>query len=351
MTMTSQLIPHISMSNHSDEPYARLLKDLEPHANNQLKINRDFYAIVARITQSPPGSQKREREKDMLVEFMKKLPLWSPRKKFPNLSQIDKEEYESLRVMKIAEAISRMPNEFHPIGDSPALMLTGWINRKLRLKYEFLDFMEKRIQSQDSKIWKEFCDKPTRNVLDDIIRRDQEEEKAISDAKWREYINDDPDDSLRSKYASKHPDCNYQYLAQELFLKKPPSTKAAIAKKFKIDYNAFNADLNRHFLGKMLSLRLKLLSPEMIETLKTCIEADNTKLTNSSYKNAPDLTVKFMAVRLLEMFRNPPMTFADIQQEPELSSYEKLTDKKLKRFWEENCLAKLIKLVERELVY
>ncbi|MEZ2321095.1 MAG: hypothetical protein ACBR15_19055 [Microcoleus sp.] len=100
------------------------------------------------------------------------------------------------------------------------------------------------------------ADDTTEVGIEQLIEREQAENKQRIGRQLWQYIEDDPDGKLRNSYPSDKPDANSQLLARRL-LKDPPDKLSVIARELNIKYQTLNSHWKRASLPLLKEIALK----------------------------------------------------------------------------------------------
>ena len=229
---------------------------------------------IATVRQEPEGSLPWRKAMNQLLLAVQQLP---------GLARSNHPDYfEALNdtLMRLSEEI----REFVPTGSSVENSLVAWINRKLRLKYQVMELhglpRDRSSRTRAKTALEEFKTQARQPPLslDTPIGQDSSEtfaehlpdqepatlwelEAAIAQAQAQQntlrvgsqltqYIQQDPEGTLRNCHPSAHPACNCQVLSQRLLLKHPPDKLANLAREFNINYHT----LNWHWKNKGIPL-------------------------------------------------------------------------------------------------
>ena len=115
------------------------------------------------------------------------------------------------------------------------------------------------------------------------------------------------------------------------------------------------AHLIRHLYDLIAYLHLEagVLSPQEVAIVKAAIEQDTDQRLQECQlsKNAPAANAQFLSMRLLSIFRNPPLEWSTILQELRENYHTNVSLDKLQEFWESDCYRYLGKLLTRYLEY
>ncbi len=142
--------------------------------------------------------------------------------------------------------------------------LIRWVNGYLKWRVRDLygpdtysknivDSLDRRVindKGESTTMMNLFVDQKTLIGIEGWIEGIQKERRvSIGDAVW-EYIEQDPENLLKSCYPKKQPECHCQILAMRLLLEQPPQKISQIAR----DYNISNQTLYSHWKRKCLPL-------------------------------------------------------------------------------------------------
>lgn len=194
--------------------------------------------------------------------------------RLPGLTRSNHPDYADV----LNQVLVRLGDEiqtFQPQPPSLEKSLTNWINLKLRLTYEVRELyapVRSRAQAtvKTTKTAKAdfqrqtqkpplFLDAPlgedgwslgdrlsasapcTLLELEENIRQVQAQQITHRvGIQIAQYIQNDPDGSLRQCHPQAYPACHCQMLSQRLLLKHPPDRMAALAREFNINYHTLN---------------------------------------------------------------------------------------------------------------
>ncbi|GEM_PF-4225454 len=381
------------MNQVEPDPWQRLLTELEErYANNDVELDRRFTEKVRAIVNSPIASQRKIKV-DQLIAFIyndrRQLKLYYPHSFAEQPDYEDRlKDYEEILNDTLLKVSEKMPlpvaeGGFMPTGTTATRSLAKWINKKLRLKYAFSDSQKARNQREvsDQEIGSAYeaerqrlQEHPTLAGLDRLIAEGQQDYQArasslsfqlilqvpnlvMSDSNIRfiQYLRDDPNNILRSRHVRGVETCTYHVLVQKLYLQNPPDTVAAIAYSHNMKPQKLYAHLIRHLYDLIAYLHLEagVLSPQEVAIVKAAIEQDTDQRLQECQlsKNAPAANAQFLSMRLLSIFRNPPLEWSTILQELRENYHTNVSLDKLQEFWESDCYRYLGKLLTRYLEY
>ncbi|MBD2151132.1 hypothetical protein H6F44_13525 [Pseudanabaena sp. FACHB-1277] len=384
--MTATLIPKASsMPPDPNHPWYRIWQIAYDYAHKKPQPDdlrdRQFFKHIDAIAHQPIASPRYKREIGHLYLFIRKLP-YNADKHFRGgrFENPIRDEYENILDSVLAKAIRLMPSEFNPTGKSFTGCFINWVNRRLRLEYELLDFYKKisldipnEVSSADSD------SKPNLSDLNQRIESDQEklkkqeakllaafEKDVLENDFWViNYIKDEPKLTYRLlTMRLKHDFClgreKFQAIVNEFCPIAEDATPEEITEARKYYYSKIDAELRRHVYPKILTRRLikNLFTPLQIEQIREAI-ANSESLDIPVYKNYPAITPKFMAEKLLPMFQplnQKPLTIAEIinllrSPKYDYLTYKKLDEPKLQQIWDKKCAPKIGKIAAQVLTY
>jgi hypothetical protein len=225
--------------------------------------DEELRRLVEAVQQSAPKTLAWRRSMNRLLAEIQRLPGLT-RSNHSNYADVLNEVF-----VKLGDEIKT----FRPQQQSLEKSLTNWINLKLRLSYEVRELhspVRSRAQSGAKTARAEFqqqAQKPPLSLdaplgtdgctslgdqlpaaapstlleLEDSIRQAQQQQMAQRiGLQLVQYINDDPDGTLRQCHPQAYPACHCQMLSQRLLLKQPPDRMAALAREFDINYHTLN---------------------------------------------------------------------------------------------------------------
>ena len=229
--------------------------------------------LIAAVRREPKGSLVWRQAMNQLLRIIQQLP---------GLARSSHPDYfEALN-----DTLVRLSDEiqsFNPTGTSVANSLTGWINRKLRLKYQVRELhlpprdrakstnrtaqaefktqarqpplsLDRPINLDSGETFGERLSDPNPATLweleDAIAQAQKQQETNRIGLALTQYIEQDPERVLRNCHPRSHPDCHSQTLSQRLLLKHPPDKLAKLAREFNINYHT----LNWHWKNKSIPL-------------------------------------------------------------------------------------------------
>ncbi|MFY7801871.1 MAG: hypothetical protein ACOVQ7_00425 [Limnoraphis robusta] len=180
----------------------------------------------------------------------------------PDLYRSSHPDY-SEALNRTLEWMCRNLQSFEPRSASIEQSLIRWINGYLKWRVRDLyspDSYYQRHVSLDEPIINSGQESTTRidrlvdqNTITGIEGWIEESQKtrrlSIGDAVW-EYIEQDPENLLKSCYPKKQPECHCQILAKRLLLQQPPQKISEIAR----EYNISNQTLYSHWKRKCIPL-------------------------------------------------------------------------------------------------
>ncbi|MDB9312697.1 hypothetical protein PN462_06260 [Spirulina sp. CS-785/01] len=234
---------------------------------NQNAQETRLQQLIETVQQQPRRSLQWRKAINQLLLEVQQLP------KLAKSTHPDYEEVLDDVLLRFAEEIKN----FQPQHQSITASLTAWINGKLRLKYavrdlqhpyrnrsqgtptaktEFRQQTRKPPLSLDTPISEKggetFSDRIPANLetVQAQIQADQAQQTEQIGRKLKTYIQQDPDNRLKTCHPKAHPRCNCQVLSQRLLLKHPPDKLVAIAQDYQIKYHT----LNWHWKNKALPL-------------------------------------------------------------------------------------------------
>ncbi|MCP2730184.1 hypothetical protein [Limnofasciculus baicalensis] len=228
---------------------------------------RDRYLrqLIETVCQEPKNSLRWRKAMNQLLLEIQQLP---------GLTKSNHPDYDEVlddTLLKLAEEIQ----EFEPKHSSIETSLVGWINIKLRLKYEVRELHSQSITSSKNRSHpqgakEEFNAQARKQPLSldvpigeegsetfgsqlpakspcnlwevqSAIAKDQkEQENERIGIKLKQYIEQDPERRLQSCHPRPYPNCNCQILSQRLLLKYPPDKMVDIARDLEVNYNTLN---------------------------------------------------------------------------------------------------------------
>lgn len=183
--------------------------------------------------------------------------------KHPDLYRSSHPDY-SEALNRTLEWMCKNIQSFEPRPPSIEQSLIRWINGYLKWRVrdlytpdtyykhniESLDRPIRNNEGESTTLMDRIEDPNTITSIDEWLEESQKRRRlSIGDAIW-EYIEQDPENLLKSCYPKKQPKCHCQILARGLLLQQPPQKISEIAR----EYNISNQTLYSHWKRKCLPL-------------------------------------------------------------------------------------------------
>jgi hypothetical protein len=186
--------------------------------------------------QSTPGTRDYHKAAYRFLSAIQKIPGLERNYQPELVSRQDYEEIFSQTLFEITEKICPAddPDCFCPKENEEYIKsLTNWINYKCRLYYKSKDLIRQNqhkpasldryiSEGINSTLVENLTDPLTLNGIDALIDLYQRKNQDRVGKKVREYIERDPDDTLKDCQSNKYPACNCYFLAQKRLLTDPP---------------------------------------------------------------------------------------------------------------------------------
>lgn len=240
---------HTNVPVNTDEQLRKLLQLLKDSQQGSQEQER-FKNQLCKLIPDLPGSRK-YREPDPKIDFdgavneayggfFKTLPIFLREIDLDNIA----DDVLRTRVVKRFNQIiqNKVCNQYRKLKRQPFTFSLDAPNK--------------------SKTGEEFdaegmADDTTEVGIEQLIEREQAENKQRIGHQFWKYIEDDPDGKLRNSYPDNKPEANCHVLARRLLLKDPPDKFSVIAKELNINYQTFKSHWKRTGLPLIKEIALK----------------------------------------------------------------------------------------------
>ncbi|NJK37667.1 MAG: hypothetical protein HC835_04985 [Oscillatoriales cyanobacterium RM2_1_1] len=220
-------------------------------------MDEQLLKLIHELSQSEPASSHRRKCFTRLIIMIQR---------HPNLYRSQHKDYPEALNLTWEWAFKNIDqfdvDKLNTHSDSIVKGFIVWINGYLYWRVRDLFFPDSKYQreiSLDKSIAGEPTDSltlgdllPSRflNDLEDLVEREQQENRhRLGETIW-DYIERDPEHQLRACHLRNHPDCSAQVLAIRLLLRDPPQRIRDIAREFEVS----DQTLYSHWKKKCLPL-------------------------------------------------------------------------------------------------
>ncbi|MEG3988302.1 hypothetical protein QUA13_14325 [Microcoleus sp. S28C3] len=254
------------------------------HQNVPVNTDEQLRQLLQLLKDSPEGSKEQERLKNQLCQLIPDLP-GIRKHPYPNIDLEEMMQEAYWGFIKTLSAFLRGIDLDNLAADVLRTRVVQRFNKTLKNKvYDQYRRMQQQIFtiSFDAPITsnpgekfeaQEPIDHTTKNGIEQLIEREQAENKQRIGRKLWQCIEDDPTGELRNSYPNEkidkkkpnnpenrrpRPDANSHVLALRLLLQDPPDKLSEIARELNIDYQTLNSHWKRNGLALVKEIALKL---------------------------------------------------------------------------------------------
>jgi hypothetical protein len=211
-------------------------------------MDEELKALVDRVCKSPIKSPERQKAVNRLLIKLQRLP---------GLRQCHHPDYLEALDRTWEWLSGNICQTFNPIKTSFQESLTTWINGYLYWRIKDLKPPQHHLSLDDIIRGSENLEtylnhlpdnSQTLNLsgLDIYLERIKKQQAESIVFKLELYIEEDPEEKLRSCHPRQYPDCHCQLLAQRLYLKNPPDRLADLSRELGIN----DQNLRYHWKNK-----------------------------------------------------------------------------------------------------
>jgi hypothetical protein len=253
------------------------------HPNRPVNTDEQLRQLLQLLKDSQEGSKEQERLKNQLCQLIPHLPGIS-KHPYPNIDLEEMMQEAYCGFLKTLSAFLRGIELDNLAADVLRTRVVQRFNKTLKNK---VCDQYRRMQQQiftvsfdapiTSNRGEEFeaqepIDHTTKNGIEQLIEREQAQNKQRIGRKLWQYIEDDPTGELRNSYPSEkidktkpnnpenrrpRPDANSHVLALGLLLQDPPDKLSEIARELNIDYQTLHSHWKRTGLVLVKEIALK----------------------------------------------------------------------------------------------
>ncbi|MEG4251110.1 MULTISPECIES: hypothetical protein [unclassified Microcoleus] len=241
------------------------------HPNVPVNTDEQLRQLLQLLKDSQEGSKEKERLKNQLCQLIPDLP-GIRKHPYPNIDLEEMMQEAYCGFIKTLSVFLRAIDLDNLAADVLRTRVVQRFNKTLKNKvYDQYRRMQQQIftVSFDAPITsnpgekieaQEPIDDTTRNGIEQLIEREQSQNKQGIGRKLWQCIEDDPTGELRNSYPNEkidktqpntpenrrpRPDANCHILAVRLLLKDPPDKLSVIARELNIDYQTLNSHWKR----------------------------------------------------------------------------------------------------------
>ena len=253
------------------------------HPNVPVNTDEQLRQLLQLLKDSQEGSKEQERLKNQLCQLIPDLP-GIRKHPYPNIDLEEMMQEAYCGFIKTLSAFLRGIDLDNLAADVLRTRVVQRFNKTLKNKvYDQYRRMQQQIftVSFDAPITsnpgeefeaQEPIDDTTKNGIEQLIEREQAQNKQRIGRKLWQCIEDDPTGELRNSYPNEkidkkkpnnpenrrpRPDANSHVLALRLLLQDPPDKLSKIARELNIDYQTLNSHWKRTGLALVKEIALK----------------------------------------------------------------------------------------------
>ncbi|AFZ07104.1 hypothetical protein Osc7112_2690 [Oscillatoria nigro-viridis PCC 7112] len=253
------------------------------HPNVPVNTDEQLRQLLQLLKDSQEGSKEQERLKNQLCQLIPRLP-GIRKHPYPNIDLEEMMQEAYCGFLKTLSAFLRGIDLDNLAADVLRTRVVQRFNKTLKNKvYEQYRRMQQQIFSVsfDAPITsnrgekfaaQEPIDHTTKNGIEQLIEREQAQNKQRIGRQLWQCIEDDPTGELRNSYPNEkidkkkpnnpenrrpRPDANSHVLALRLLLQDPPDKLSKIARELNIDYQTLNSHWKRTGLALVKEIALK----------------------------------------------------------------------------------------------